>query len=343
MLARVDVSETRGWAEMAAKVKRKHRAEMKKRTKGEDFTYPGFPNFEDLIECSEIQFFNSVVLKNCIFMQTANFSSATFTQTADFRSATFTKAAYFYSATFDGPAKFVGAKFGVRGQDEICVPIFTEAAFARLASFRDAAFVTHYPVLEGTEFREALVVTAKPANWPATDLVLLDKAAFGAEHVPTKEVAKESCAKIRHALAKQGLPEEEHFFFRREMGFAAQIGGFWQRLPYRLFGWFSNFGDSISRPSLTLLALWVVPALILLCHFAWVGTMGGSNWSGLDAWGLSFANIFTLFGFHRLYFDVAQIQGLHWLLQLMGALQTVLALPLLFFLGLALRKRFRLR
>ena len=365
-LAHVDVAETRGWTEMAAKVKRQHRAAMKKRSKDvADYAYPGFPVFKDDINCSEIQFFNKVVLKNCIFTQdadfdtatftqgayfssatftqTANFSSATFTQTADFDSATFTQAANFYSATFDGPAKFVGAKFGVRGADKVCVPIFTEAAFARLASFRDAEFVTHYPVLEGTEFREALVVAAKPANWPATDLVLLDKAAEDAKNVPIKEMAKESCAKIRHALAKQGLPEDEHFFFRREMGFAAQIGGFWQRLPYRLFGVFSEYGQSIARPSLWLLGLWLVPALILLSYFAWVGSFGDSVWRGIDAVGLSFANIFTVFGFHRLYFEPEQIRELPALLQVIGAAQTVLALPLLFFLGLALRKRFRLR
>ena len=65
--AGLDVGETRGWLGMADKVKRKHRAVMLKRNKGSDFTYPGFPDFEEFINCSEIQFFNTVVLKNCIF------------------------------------------------------------------------------------------------------------------------------------------------------------------------------------------------------------------------------------------------------------------------------------
>jgi hypothetical protein len=292
--ARVNVAETRGWAQIATEVKRKHRVEMKTRN-DDDFTYPGFPDFESEIQCSEIQFCNILVLERYIFTKTANFSSATFTQNADFFSATFTQGAYFNSATFtqnanfnsatftqrahfpsatftqgadfsyatftrdafflstiftqnadfssatfDGPAKFVAARFGVPDATETCVPIFTEAAFARLVSFREAKFVTHYPVLEGTEFRETVVVTAKSTHWPSAGQPLLDQAAKGAGRVPTKEVAKDSCARLRHALGKQGMPEEEHFFFTREMHHAGQIGSWFERLPYRLFGWVSG-------------------------------------------------------------------------------------------------------
>jgi hypothetical protein len=234
----VDVAETRGWSLIATEVKRKHRAEMKKRN-DDDFTYPGFPDFQSAIQCLEIQFCNILVLKGCIFTQDANFIfatftqdanffSATFTQDADFPSATFTQTADFSSATFDGPAKFVAARFGVRDATETCVPIFTDAAFARLVSFRDADFVTHYPVLEGTEFRETVVVTAKSTHWPKAGQPLLDDVAKGAGGVPTKEVAKDSCARLRHALGKQGMPEEEHFFYRREMKLAGAIAP-WNR------------------------------------------------------------------------------------------------------------------
>jgi hypothetical protein len=295
----VDLAETRGWAQIATEVKGKHRAEMKKRN-DDDFTYPGFPDFESAIQCSEIQFCNILVLKGCIFTKTANFDSATFTQDADFYRATFTQDAYFLSATFtqyanffsatftqdahfnsatftqyvnfssaaftqnanfnsatftqdadfssatftqtadfssarfDGPAKFVAARFGVRDATETCVPIFTEAAFARLVSFRDADFVTHYPVLEGTEFRETVVVTAKSTHWPSTGQSLLNQAAEGAKQVSTKEVAKDSCARLRHALGKQGMPEEEHFFYRREMELAGAIDPWNRGFPYRL-------------------------------------------------------------------------------------------------------------
>ncbi|UWQ31052.1 hypothetical protein [Leisingera sp. M523] len=54
--------------------------------------------------------------------------------------------------------------------------------------------------------------------------------------------AREACTTVRHILTKQGLPVDEHFFFRREMHFAGKIGSIWQRLPYLLFGLFSGYG-----------------------------------------------------------------------------------------------------
>jgi hypothetical protein len=430
--AQVDVAETRGWAQIATEVKRKHRAEMKTRN-DDDFTYPGFPDFESAIQCSEIQFCSILALNNCIFTQPANFSSATFTrdanfsratftqnanfssatftrdanfsratftqnanfnsatftQDANFDSATFTQLAYFFSATFtqradflfatftqaadffsatftqgadffsstftqaadffsatftqdadfssatfDGPAKFVAARFGVRDETETCVPIFTEAAFARLVSFRDADFVTHYPVLEGTEFRETVVVTAKSSHWPKAGQPLLDVAAEGAGGVPTKEVAKDSCARLRHALGKQGMPEEEHFFFRREMKLAGAIDPWNRGFPYRLFGWASDYGYSIARPANALLALWLWIILVYI---------EGGGLGVFEALGYSFANMFKFFGLQRIYFDYGIIRTWPAWVQVVSATQTVLSFILLFFLGLGLRTRFRLR
>ena len=351
--ARIDISEERGWEKVADEVRELHRAEMLKRN-GVGFKYHGIPDPKDFVDFWGVNFSNSVSFFKFIFtqivefdssnfMQDADFTFAVFAQDAIFHSATFTQNASFRSAKFDGPAKFEEARFGLREGDKVCIPNFADAEFAKNGNFRKADFAHHYPILEGAALSGKLVLTATDEFWPPMDQVLLAEVAEGAWKIPTKTVAKESCATLRHEIGRQGLPEEEHFFFRREMEFSGQIGSWWRRLPYRLFGWFSNYGESIQRPSLWLLGLWVVPALILLIHFAWVGTFGDTAWSGLDAWGLSFANIFTVFGFHRLYFDVAEIRKLPSLLKFMGALQTVLALPLLFFLGLGLRKRFRVR
>jgi hypothetical protein len=328
---------------------------MKKRN-NDDFTYPGFPDFESAIQCSQIQFVKILVLKNRIFTQPVDFISATFTQDADFTSATFTQGAFFLSATFtqdayfssaiftqyadfssatfDGPAKFVATRFGVRDATETCVPIFTEAAFARWVSFRDAKFVTHYPVLEGAEFRETVVVTAKSTHWPSTGQSLLGVAAEGAGRVPTKEVAKDSCARLRHALGKQGMPEEEHFFYRREMKLAGAIDPWNRGFPYRLFGWVSDYGYSIARPANALLALWL---WIILVY-----TEGGGS-GVFEALGYSFANMFKFFGLQRIYFDYGIIRTWPAWVQVVSATQTVLSFILLFFLGLGLRTRFRLR
>jgi hypothetical protein len=316
-------------------------------TQDADFTYATFTQnayfsratiFTQNADFTYATFTQDAFFLSATFMQDADFSFATFTQAAYFFSATFTQTADFYSATFDGPAKFLAARFGVRDATEICVPFFTEAAFARLVSFRDAKFVTHYPVLEGTEFRETVVVTAKSTHWPKAGQPLLDQAAEGAKQVPTKEVAKESCATLRHALGKQGMPEEEHFFFTREMHHAGQIGSWFQRLPYRLFGWVSGYGGSIERPALGLIWLFLAP---LGVYLAALGPTSLATFG--KAMALSFASIFKFLGFQRTYFGTVGYQNVDIIVQMLTATQTVLSFILLFFLGLGLRTRFRLR
>lgn len=286
-----------------------------------------------------VAFEQSANFRFVAFNQSANFHSTSFKCSANFSSANFMQTSDFNSTNFDGPAKFGKTEFGLRGSANICVPDFTEAAFARLVSFRDADFVSHYPVLEGAEFREAVVVTAKPTKWPDIGLVLLDEVTKGAENVPTKEVAKESCATLRHALAKQGMPDEEHFFFRREMRFASQIGTPLERLPYQAFDWFSNFGQSIALPVRALGEVFFIGLVALFGFFA--PTLGWLKALGLAA-AISFSNLLPLFGFGRTFLK-DQLLDLPWTLQFLSSTQTVIALPLLFFLGLALRKRFRLR
>ena len=218
------------------------------------------------------------------------------------------------------------------------MPDFTEASFAKVVSFRAAEFMSHYPVLEGTQFREGVVLSAKAAFWPVAGKGATDLDESGTER------AKEACEALRHALGKQGLPEEEHFFFRREMGFAAQIGGVWQRLPYQVFGAVSDFGQSIWRPAVGLLALWAIGGLLYTVSYAWGAFDDGQQPREiLFGFGLSFANIFKFLGLQRSYFDVAFTQSLNPWLQVMGGVQTVVGFLLLFFLGLGLRTRFRMR
>jgi len=404
--SRVGIAETKAWGQMDANVRERHRIEMKNRN-DEAFSYPGFPEYTELLGLSEIVFSNTIVLEKTIFTQaayfgsatftqaayfgsatftqTATFGSATFTQTANFRAATFeqttdfgsatftqaayfnsatfeqtayfhfatfTQAAYFDSATFDGPAKFVGTKFGLRGGTDICVPNFTEATFVKLVSFRKADFVTHYPVLEGTAFLAKLVVTATPALWPKERPALLDVAKENSP-IPTKEDAKASCATLRHEIGRQGLPEDEHFFFRREMEFSRivalsddkEIWPYFKAWPYWLFKTFSGYGESIERPISALCGMFGFGFGALLAHFS----ANTGIWSALkdaaavrDAAAVSFSNLLPVFGFGRIFL-ADELKTLTAGLEFLSGAQTVLALPPLFFLGIGLRKRFRIR
>ena len=59
--------------------------------------------------------------------------------------------------------------------------------------------------------------------------------------------------------------------------------------------------------------------------------------------GLSFSNLFPVFGFGRSFGLNDVLAAMPPALQAYAGFQTVMALPLIFFLGLALRQRFRLR
>lgn len=255
------------------------------------------------------------------FSAFADFESATFCATADFMFATFSAAASFRSATFHAPARFVETRFGNPEAPEPALLNLTDAQFEKPASFREAVFLNRYPDFTGTIMPAQTLFPWEPENWPAA-----------CDQAPKD--GRDSCAVLRHHLGKQGLPEAESFFYRREMGFARRIGSFPARLPYLIYGWVSEYGYSIARPANLLLALWLLGAF---CYSEW-GAFGG-----FEALGYSFANMFKFFGLHRTYFDFEVIRAWPAWVQFVSGTQTVLAFILLFFLGLGLRTRFRLR
>ncbi|MFY1706385.1 hypothetical protein J3365_02700 [Tritonibacter scottomollicae] len=118
---------------------------------------------------------------------------------------------------------------------------------------------------------------------------------------------------------------------------------FTERLPYLLFGWLSDFGYSIQRPLWWLAGVWFVGVAVLWAVFSFPGAASVLTQSDLGtAAALSFSNLFPLFGFGRVFLgDV--LAALPRGAQVLCGLQTVFSLPLLFFLGLGLRQRFRLR
>ena len=154
------------------------------------------------------------------------------------------------------------------------------------------------------------------------------------------------CEILREQMEAQGFHEQAHFFFRREMQFASKIGSSIQRLPYKLFGLFSDYGHSIARPLSALAGLWALPMLIFwvnICTGKCANTIGAELWVSLIKMaGLSIANIFQITGLQRVYWSDF-IECLPWGLKFLGGLQTLLAIPLLFLLLLGLRNRFRLK
>ena len=174
----------------------------------------------------------------------AVFPHAKFSEAALFRYASFSVPMEFRSTTFSGFTNFANSKFGEKG--ELVEVVFTDCQFLKPTNFRSARFLSVSTDFAGAVLHDKTSLPIEAVNWPEkvrAEDDWLDSGRLEAERLQDAlKKAKASCAVVRQVMGKQGLSEEEHFFFRKEMGFAAQIGGFWERLPYRAFGWVSDFG-----------------------------------------------------------------------------------------------------
>ncbi len=301
----------------------------------------GFSSFEQATFVKEAIFHNSKFRDRCSFryaefQNNAQFLGSVFGDEVDFTGGLFDNSVLFERTRFQGRAFFMHRKFTMKNAAESEVPNFRECHFEMPANFSEAEFSISYPDFADSILHDKTTFTKNTKQctyWP-------DKTQQDLQQ------AKSSCATIRHVLAKQGLAEEEHFFFRREMQFASKIGSFGQKLPYLIFGWLSDYGHSIARPLVGLAIVWAVGFACFWGFFA--GCCVPKPSIVIDrpfgsAIGLSFSNLFPLFGFNRLYFGAEFMKFLPASLKAISSIQTVVSLPLLFFLGLGLRQRFRLR
>jgi uncharacterized protein YjbI with pentapeptide repeats len=287
-------------------------------------------------------FLSEVTFSGSIFTKYITFNKTTFKQRVDFTEATFSNKTIFNDTTFQGLVDFGGAAFGRNVHfSAVCegVSSFFQCSFEKSINLMTSKFKSAYPILTGANLDVKATFSPFPQNWPGP---------YNCRQNFFE--AKESCATLRHIMNLQGRPEQAHFFFRREMQFASKIGSVWQRFPYLLFGWFSDYGHSLKRPSWALAMLWFFPAMV---YWPYIYIGGYTDIFNLEFWnsvartsvlssGLSLGNLFQFTGLQRVYL-IDIIKGLPWGLKLLGGAQTLLAIPLLFLLLLGLRNRFRLK
>jgi hypothetical protein len=234
----------------------------------------------------------------------------------------------FSSSSFSGFTSFAECQFEQKNMEEKCGwVLFNECQFEKPTSFREVKFTGCFPEFGGAVLHPKTTFSAERRLWPTHMGQIASE-------------ARESFATIRHAVAQQGLPEDEHFFFRKEMHFAGQIGSFWQRLPYRTFGLFSDYGYSIAKPANALIALWSIGFAALWGYFLSVGYDGPAAGTAMA---LSLHNIIPIFGFGGQYFDKDFMEALPASLKFLSGVSRIFGFVFLFFLGLGLRTRFRLR
>jgi len=307
-------------------------------------------NFEDGASFNRVHFGENTDFSGARFGGRAYFSFARFGEHTQFSEAHFDKSVFFNGARFGGLSFFNDAVFE-KAESRNDVVSFENAVFEGPTSFERTTFTSLLPLLKGAVLHETTTVTADDKYWPP--IKRRPKKLIGrwqskipdsaSQPTQASEEVKASAAKLRHAMARQMLPEEEHFFYRREMYHAARIGPWLPRLPILIFEGLSNFGYSIARPLLLLVFLWVIFGLGYLQSGAFADPTHVAGEEMVRALGFSFGTAFGFFGFQRAYFGFEFLRALPDWMQAMAATQTVLSFILLFFLGLGLRTRFRLR
>jgi len=249
---------------------------------------------------------------NCICLEDFELDGVVFSGVAGFSRTRFRSFSYFEKAEFRDRANFSNCEFGAP------------------TIFRGARFLESFPVFSGAIMHSVTTFAADNNLWPH-------------ENGRDPESDRESLALIRHAVGKQGLPDEEHYFYRREMACAARIGPIWQRLPYLVFGLLSDYGYSIKKPVIGPSAVFWIGFVLYALWLTWSASDSLVSSPGLAGMGLSFSQIFAFLGLTRSMFGEGFVSNLPAFLKFIAAAQAVLGVVLLFLLGLGLRNRFRLK
>lgn len=281
---------------------------------------------------SVAQFARRVEFQSAIFSHDTDFVATRFLDHSFFGSAGFMQSAFYNSAQFEGGSNFRFANFN-------SVTSFDDGRFNAQAAFGGVKFSRFVPSFFQCTMHDNTTFTLSSVYWPDVPKDKRDA-----------ESDKEAYRRLRQVSANQHNPEAEHFFLRQEMACDAILKEDWlSRFVVRAFGVFSSYGYSVWRPIAGLLATWGIGALLIQIVFAWAivyGTppRGMTEVPGLmDALGLGLANTFAIFGFRSYYLGEAYMIALPVLVKLIGGVQTVLGFIFLFFLGLGLRNRFRLK
>jgi hypothetical protein len=153
-------------------------------------------------------------------------------------------------------------------------------------------------------------------------------------------------SRLRHVAKSNERPEAEHFFFRQEMRCKAVTEGFPDGWFIRAYEAVSDFGFSVWRPLAWLVCFvvvgWAITGLWLKHGTPPEGQAVLSNSPIAEGLGISIGNTLPFLGLVRKMHPTFYQEAPAWLDAVSG-FQSVAGIVLLFFLGLGLRNRFRLK
>ncbi|WP_457648514.1 pentapeptide repeat-containing protein [Profundibacter sp.] len=300
-----------------------------------------FAIFRDDVAFNTTTFTGSSTFSEGMFNGFTDFGSAMFVNEVDFYSTTFMDSVVFSSATFTSSADFDSAIFKYWG-------VFYRARFSvSVPEFHWAQL--HIGCGFSTDDNEQ-------ERWPP----IKGQVKIGEKQVmvmPTID-QKQAYTRLRLLMKKSLRPDDEQFFQRQEMRCKSVLSKWYHKPFYWLYSGLSDCGNSVWRPLLWMLAVMLSGALFMLwwqeaftflpkesSGFDWtLGLLGEDDpWAKpRQAAGWSISNTLPFLGFGRLYYGELA-KDLVWPLKVAGGVQTLLGYVLLFFFGLGLRNRFRLR
>lgn len=297
--------------------------------------------FGGLVDFRNAIFFYSANFREASFSDVAIFEKSIFGANSCFSSATFNSGVSFEAVTFKGEADFEWYEYNGIGYEKAPYPVrffgkadFNYTKFEAATNYTDAQFSMHVPEFHGAELFEKTLFPTNAnddGNWPPRDE---DKNKSEGQ-MPVGEQAF-AYNRLQQFMNKTMRIDEEQFFHRMEMRCKGKVDGGAYGVMHAVFDAVSEYGNSVWKPLQWLFGLWFVGWVVYLHRSPII--FGEAPMGKATAW--SFANLFPLFGFQKRFFGD---EDLHTAILVTGGVQTVAGFILLFFLGLGLRNRFRLR
>ena len=295
--------------------------------------------FRGPFRCPVLRFESAISFAGATFRQSAAFTDCTFPSHTRFDSARFLGRARFDKCVFVDGASFQGTIFKNYAD-------FKEANFQGPTYFQRAHFLNLVPGFFGATFYE--YTDWHEANWPGIPRNL-DDGWVQIQHY-------QRLARLMNQLDKF---EDQRMFVRRELHVQRRIerwniaGGIsiWNIafVMNWLYDFICGYGYGLTR----VVVLWLVHMMlgaIVLCGSR-IGTLKGEGtlWQGTCesfsefhiAFALSFGNSHGPLGLNRTFFEDALGDWPRY--DVIGPVQTVLGVIILFFLLLTIRNRFRMR
>ena len=315
-------------------------------------TFQGYANFR------QASFLHTANFRTASFMDASLFDSVKFESNVCFQSATFHSGTGFIKTVFAGETQFdwygndgFGFEKAPHAVRFVGKAFFNAAKFKAKTRFTDAQFLTHVPEFHAAELYDDTVFPTPDNytdNWPPLK---------GNNVMPAAD-QKRAYNRLRLFMNRSLQIEEEQFFHRQEMRCKTRLARWYHKPFYWLYAWLSDYGNSVWRPMVGIIAVMLFGAAFMLwwqeaftflpkesTGFDWtMGLLGEDDpWAKpRQAAGWSISNTLPFLGFGKLYYGELA-KELAWPLKVAGGVQTLLGYVLLFFLGLGLRNRFRLR